>query len=110
MNYHHLVLTTHAQDRLQQRAISLDAVEAAVVHPDKKYPGKQAGTTKFIKTINGRRLHIIAQHLPDKDQWLIISVWVRGEDDRPSLAWQILALPFKILWWMISKLLQKIGL
>lgn len=113
MTYHNLVFTKHAQERSRQRGITLDAVEAAVLNPDQKFVGKQPGTTKFIKTIKDRRLHIVAQYLSDEHKWLVISVWVRGEDDQAPLSWQLIVLPFKLAWWVIKrvyKLLRKLGL
>lgn len=100
MEYKNLVVTTHAAERMKQRSIGVDAVAAAISAPDKKYPGKQAGTTKFIKSVGKRRLHVIAQYITEEHRWLVISVWVRGEDDQAPLSWQLLSLPFKVAFWL----------
>lgn len=102
-----IVFTTHAEERRRQRSIPVEAIKSTVLHPHKTYPGKQAGTTKFLKTVNQRRLHVVAQYLKDEKKWLIISVWVRGEDDQPSLSWQLLTLPFRLGWWILQKLFNK---
>ena len=39
------------------------------------------GNTKFIRTVNGRRLYVICQPLEDQRKWLVKTLWVRGEDD-----------------------------
>jgi hypothetical protein len=106
--YKNLVFTTHAWERRNDRAITLDMVYQAVMAPDKKFPGKQKNTIKFIRTVQGRRLHVVAQPI-ENNHWLIISVWVRGEDDRPPLAWQLITLPFKILFWIIAQFFNLIA-
>lgn len=103
MEYHNLIITKHAEERLKQRSITLQAIESTVLSPDKKFPGKQPGTTKFIKTVNNRLVHIVGQYLKEENKWLIISVWVRGEDDQAPLSWQLISLPFKLVWWVVKK-------
>jgi hypothetical protein len=102
--YHHLVFTKHALERLTQRSISQDAVERVLAHPDRTHPTGKAQTSKFIRELNGRVIHVVGTYLPDQKKWLIVSVWVRGEDDQLPLVWQIISLPFKLLWWLLKQL------
>jgi len=99
--YKNLVFTDHALDRSSSRTVNRDAIWETVNHPGQKY--REAGeTTKFIKTVGGRKIHVVANYLKNERQWLVISVWVRGENDQLPLLWQLLTLPFKIVFWLGS--------
>ncbi len=101
-NYKNLIFTTHALERLKKRSISLEAIYQTVNFPDKKFQ-KQANI-KFIKSVKDRNVQVIAQFKDQVQKWLIISVWVRGEDDQASLAWQMISLPFKLLYYLLRLL------
>jgi hypothetical protein len=98
------LFTTHARERLQLRSISIDAAESVLRNPDKTFPGQKPGTTKFIRTLGGREVQLIATYLADKKQWLVVSAWVRGEEDPVPFVWQVITLPFKLSWWLIKKI------
>lgn len=102
--YHHLIFTNHALERLSQRSISQEAVERVLDHPDRTHPTDKAQTTKFIRELNGRVIHVVATYLPDQKKWLVVSVWVRGEDDKVPVAWYIISFPFRLAGWAISHL------
>jgi len=105
--YNNLIFSKHALERMERRAISKEMVRRALADPDKTFLGHSNESVKFIKKINNRNTHVIATLLPEK-KWLIVSVWIRGEDDSAPLAWQIISFPFriifKILWWSIKTL------
>lgn len=92
-----VIFTKHALERLQKRSISEDAARSVLLHPDTTVPGKKPGTVKFVRTLSGRNIQLIGTYLADQKKWLVLSAWVRGEDDKPSLTWQILSLPFRII-------------
>jgi hypothetical protein len=98
------IFTKHALERLQQRSISQDTAEAVLYHPDRTEPGQKPNTVKFIRTIHGRNVQIVATYLEDQKKWLVVSAWVRGEDDKVPFAWLLITLPFKLLWWLGKKL------
>ncbi len=75
-----IVYTDHARERMDQRRITPAMVSAAVTSPDRSHL-EDDGDTKFIKTINGRKLHVVANYQTDEGKWLIISTFVRGEND-----------------------------
>ncbi len=102
--YKQLIFTAHALDRMKSRSISQDAVWRVVSHPDSTTPEDKPQTTRFVRTLNHRRYHVVGTYLKDERKTLIISVWVRGEEDRPSLAWSLITAPFKLVWWIIRKL------
>jgi len=104
--YKNIVFSKHALERMGKRSITKEKVWQIINHPDKKNSQKN----KYIKTINDRKYHIIATYLPKEKKYLIISTWVRGEDDRQSIIWLIIALPFKLIWWLLSWLLRKFSL
>jgi len=93
--YKNLVFTKHAQERISGRVLTQDAIYLTVTAPDKTFPSK--GNTKFIRTVNNRLIHVVATPI-ENQQWLVVSAWVRGEEDRESLVWQLLTLPFKLTW------------
>lgn len=96
------ILTTHARERLKQRWITEDAIESVLRSPDRTEPGTKPGTVKFVRTINGRQVQVIGKYLDDQDRWLVLSVWVRGEDDKAPLMWQLITLPFILAWKLIK--------
>jgi hypothetical protein len=103
--YKNLIFTNHAYARLKDRSISEDAIWQTIQWPEKKYPDQKS--TKFIKSVYERRLHVIANWLAQENKWLIISVWVRGEEDKQPIVWQILTLPFRIGYWILKKIFTK---
>lgn len=100
MEYQGFIFTKHALERLGGRSITKDSVVSVLRHPDSSKPTGKQNTTKFIRTLNGRLIHVVATYLPDQKKWLVISVWVRGENDRVPLIWRILTAPFKLVWWL----------
>lgn len=94
--YKNLIFTDHACQRLSRRSLRREAIYQTLQQPQRKIK-LEDDKFKFIKTIRQRRYHVIATYLSQESKWLIISTWVRGEEDRPSLAWQLLSLPFKLI-------------
>lgn len=97
--YKNLVFTKHALERMADRIITQDAIHQTISNPDQSFVNQ--GNTKFIRTINNRLIHVVATPI-ENQRWLIISLWVRGEEDRIPLIWQFLTWPFKL----IGKILQ----
>lgn len=100
-NYKNLIFSNHAFERIKGRSVSQDAVWAAINHPDKRF-SQGENTTKFIRSVSNRKVHAVATFLKHEQKWLVVSVWVRGEDDQLPLVWQLITLPFKILWWLLK--------
>ena len=98
--YKNIVFTNHAYDRIKSRSISSHAIYETIQYPDKEFK-KASNATKYIKTIHDRKYHVVAKYKKNEKKYLVISAWVRGEDDKQPLIWQILTLPFKIAWWII---------
>jgi hypothetical protein len=102
MDYHGFIFTKHALERANDRAVDQEAVVKVLNHPDQTKPTEKPGTVKFIRTLDGRQIHVVATYLADQKKWLIISVWVRGEEDKVPLSWQVITMPFKLIWWLIK--------
>lgn len=96
-NYQNLVFTNHALERIGLRSISQHHVQQVLADPDKTFPSDKPEQIKFIRLLHNRTIHVVAKHLSDQNKWLIVSVWVRGEDDPVPLMWQIITFPFKII-------------
>lgn len=97
--FKNLVFTHHAQERMVKRRISAQAVFRTIQTPDTKQSSAD-GPTKFIRDLNQRRYHVVAEYDHTQHVWVVVSVWVRGEEDQPSLEWQLITLPFKVLAWL----------
>jgi hypothetical protein len=78
-----IIWSDHALRRVHQRSIGIEAVQHVLLHPHKIFATRDNGTKKFIGIVGGRKLHVIAAPTKEK-QWVIVSVWVRGEDDPRS--------------------------
>ncbi|MFZ5437751.1 MAG: DUF4258 domain-containing protein [Patescibacteria group bacterium] len=101
--YKNLVFTKHAWTRAKDRSLSKDLIYQVVSLPDKTYHNQD--NFKFIRIINGRKIHVVATPI-ENNKFLIISTWVRGEEDQQSIIWLLLTLPFKILWWTLKTVIQ----
>lgn len=90
---------------MQERSITMDHVAQVVNYPAKKFTqGK--GISKFIRELNGRKHHVVAQWKSAEKKWLVISVWVRGENDKEPISVQLIMAPFRLIWWLVKKLLK----
>jgi hypothetical protein len=103
--YKNLVFSKHALGRARDRTLTQDAIYQVIQSPDKKFVNKD--NTKFIRTINDRKIHVVATPI-ENQQWLVISAWVRGEDDRLSLVWQMITAPFRLIWWLSKALVNQL--
>lgn len=103
--YKNIILTTHASERLKQRSIDVYEVAETITHPDKKFSDSK-NTTKFIRTYHGRKYHVVGQWKPSEQKWLVVSAWVRGENDSSPLFVQFALAPFKLLWWLFKRTLK----
>ena len=65
-------------------------------HPD-HHCSTKSGQQKFIKQQGSRLYHVVATYLSEQKAYLVISAWVRGEEDRPPLLWRLLTLPFTLM-------------
>ncbi len=98
--YKNIILTTHASERLRQRSIDVYDVAETIAHPDKKFSDSK-NTTKFIRILHGRKYHVVGQWKPSEQRWLVVSAWVRGENDSESLFVQIVLAPIRLIWWLL---------
>jgi len=105
--YKNLLFTKHAYDRIKQRSVSMDAIYETIKNPDKK-EYKDASKQKYFKIIRDRKYQVIATYKSDQKKYLVISAWVRGENDKLPLMWILLTAPFKFLLWIIKILLSVI--
>lgn len=103
-----LIFTNHAIERLRKRNITQYDLNQVFKYPEHKIRnGKDHGKTKFIKTVSGRRMHLIAQPVQD-NKWLVISAWVKGEEDKSDLSWLIISAPFRLIGWLFKIIWRKI--
>jgi hypothetical protein len=98
-----ITLSKHALDRARSRKMELYAIEQLILFPDQKTE-LEDGKCKFQKNISGRHYQAVGTWLAKENKWLIISVWVRGEEDELPLAWRIIILPVQLLWWLLRSI------
>ena len=102
----HIILTKHARERIAQRRMTVLGVEETVLEPDKKIKLKD-GQVKFVKQQGTRLYQVVTTYKEKEHAWLVLSAWVRGEDDPEDLLWVILTAPVKLLW-KLMKFLGKV--
>lgn len=110
-NYRNLIFSKHALQRLGERSISQEDVFQTINSPDKKYDLDEKDSFKFIKQIHDRHLQIVAKYLSKEKKYLIISLWVRGEEDKTPFLWRLISFPFWLIWkvfqWLYQQLFSK---
>ncbi len=93
--YKNLIFTNHALSRMKNRKLWSGDIYDAVNYPRVKKGTGKPNTFKFIKTLRGRKMQVVANWKDDERKWLVISVWVRGEEDKAPLPWRIISAPFR---------------
>lgn len=96
-----IILSKHALDRARSRKMELYGIEKTILEPDQKI-SLEDNKFKFLKNYSGRNYQLAATYLPKEDKWLVISAWVRGEEDRLPLTWLIISAPFRLAWWILK--------
>lgn len=104
-SYKDLLFTKHAYSRALERGISNEAVWQAVHYPKTKVVTNIATRSfKYSRDWQQRRVQVVAKYLANEKKYLVISLWVRGEEDKEPFVWWLLTLPFKLLWWLLKGL------
>lgn len=103
--YGGMVWTNHALDRLAKRRVYQADALAVMKNPDRTFPAKKDNSVKFIRTVNGRQIHVVGV-LNEEKKWVVTSVWVRGEEDR--LGWPE-RLAGRWVDWMVTKIKRIFG-
>jgi hypothetical protein len=80
INHETVVFTKHAKDRLDLRRLGEDMVIDVMRKPHMTHQ-LDDGKIKFIGKTMGAKVHAICKPIPEENKWLVISLWVRGEDD-----------------------------
>lgn len=101
--YKNVIFTKHALERMKKRSINKDKIWETINYPDKVYKS-DIDDKKYLSKIRGRKYQAVATYLKDEKKYLVISAWVRGEDDKASPVWVLITLPFKIIFWILRKL------
>lgn len=102
-----IILTNHAEERMRYRKMARSDIERTLANPDKSFPGKKADTVKFIRTIDTRRHEVIGKYLADQKAWLILSVWIRGEEDKNWIT-ELFGMVWKVLRWLAKIVIKMV--
>lgn len=105
--YKNLIFTKHALARMNERSIQYDSIYWVLRDPD-SVKGELQGSkpVKFIRLYTNRLYHVVAQWKKDQQAWLVVSVWVRGEDDKEAISTQLVLFPFRVIWWIIRRIFK----
>ena len=85
MKYDNIAFTRHARERLEKRKISREMVIQTIQNPNNQYI-ENDGKIKFIRKVSGCKVHAICKPIPEENKWLVVTVWVRGEDDNGNVS------------------------
>lgn len=75
-----VVFTKHARERMMLRRVSEDMAIQVMQNPD-AIKRVEDGKIKFMGRSRGANVHVIGRTIPEENKWLVVSLWVRGEDD-----------------------------
>ena len=103
--YKNLILSHHAEQRAKQRAIGFGAIYQTVNFPDIE-KSQENDQIKFQKIIKGRHYQVVAVYLREEEKWLVLSTWVRGEEDKIPFIWQLLVFPFRLVYQILVWLIK----
>ncbi|MDR0463458.1 MAG: DUF4258 domain-containing protein [Pseudomonadales bacterium] len=98
-----IIYTKHAKERIEMRKLYKPDIEETLLEPDQTIQQDKLNF-KFVKTIEGRKYQVVAKYNDEEKKWIIVSAWVRGEEDPPNYLWLIITFPFRALWWLLKKL------
>lgn len=101
-----IILSSHAKERLKKRQLSLWSLQDTITHPEKKISLGE-GKCKYIKKQGSRLYQVVATYLPEEKANLIISAWVRGEEDQPPLCWRFLTGLLKIIFLPVTMIFRR---
>lgn len=84
-NYHGVIWTDHALERLTERNISQGDAWVAFNRPDQSRRAESPNAWVYYKTFGNRRLEVVAKK-NERGEWVILSVWERmlEQKNRPS--------------------------
>jgi hypothetical protein len=80
INHETVRFTKHARERLDLRRLSEDMIIEVMRKPNTTR-NIDDGKIKFTGKVMGANVHAICKPLIEENKWLVISLWVRGEDD-----------------------------
>lgn len=82
-----ITFTTHALERMKLRNIYRYEVQQTILNPEQTFE-EQDHKVKFIgKELSlNRSYHVVAKFLAEENKWLVISAWIRGEEDDGRLS------------------------
>ena len=98
LKYKGLYWTNHSLKRLNERSISKKAAWATWHNPDNSRYAKSKGVWIFYKTLNDRKIEVVANKNL-KGDWVIISVWsdfIEEKEKKVSLFYKLFRSLFKL--------------
>lgn len=76
----HIVYPIHAKERMEQRNITSEQVEQAVLNPDIKLPTRQKRRRRVMKKIGSKTLDVVYEPRGEDKVVLVTAVWLQEED------------------------------
>lgn len=100
-----VIFTKHALNRGQQRYVTQEKIEQVLHNPDKIIQ-IGGGKSKFTRVIDQRHFQVIASYLSKENKWLVISAWVRGEEDSKPFIDQLIEGFVNGFVWIVKQLFR----
>ena len=88
------------------RHLTKSGIQQTIDYPDRVYT-REDGAQKFIKKIGDKPYHVVAKLNPKNQEIVVISAWIRGEDDPVSGVWLLITAPFRLIRWLWRRHRQK---
>lgn len=80
INHNTVVFTKHARERSGLRSVNDDMIIQVMRNPVQTQKVED-GKIKFIGKVMGAKVHVVSKPIVEENKWLVITIWVRGEDD-----------------------------
>lgn len=80
INHKTVVFTKHARERRDLRSVNDDMIIQVMRNPIQTQK-LEDGKIKFIGKAMGAKVHVVSRPIVEENKWLVITIWVRGEDD-----------------------------
>ena len=81
INHNTVIFTNHAKERMTLRKINQDMIITVMRSNTTKIFEQDDGKVKFVGKSMGAKVQAVCKPIPEENKWLVISVWVRGEND-----------------------------
>ena len=106
MAKYRIVYTDHAHERIGLRRLSKTSIEQTIRHPD-RVQKIENGETKYTKRMGSKLYQVVVKIDHQQEAIIVVSAWIRGQEDPPDYLWKFITLPFRLIRWLWRLLFSK---